>query len=97
MWVKEATKDMDVHLLCMASEQHKTVELCKRLKTDVDELSEHLGRENPERLKRCKLTTLSEIAANDLATIPSVGHIFREPRGSESADGSSEASQAIRS
>jgi hypothetical protein len=28
MWVKEATRDMDVHLLCIASEQSKTVQLC---------------------------------------------------------------------
>ena len=101
MWVQEATKDMDAHLLSMVSEQHKTVELCKRLKADVDELSEHLGRENPESLKRCRLTSLSEIAAKgaDLSTLPSIGHIFRDPRGSsrslsESVDCTSEASQA---
>ena len=95
MWVKEATRDMDVHLLCIASEQSKTVQLCEKLKRDVDELSGYLSRESPESYKRCKMTSLSDMAANgtDLASLPDVGHIFRRSAESRrSADCSSEAS-----
>ena len=64
---------------------------CKKLKCDVDELSDYLNRENPESYKRCKMTSLSDMAANgtDLTSLPEVGHIFR----GSSADCSSEASQ----
>ena len=98
VWVKEATRDMDVHLLCIASEQSKTVQLCEKLKRDVDELSGYLSRESPESYKRCKTTSLSDMAANgtDLASLPDVGHIFRRSaesrRSAGSADCSSEAS-----
>jgi hypothetical protein len=95
MWVKEAARDMDVHLLCIASERSKTVQLCEKLKRDVDELSDYLSRENPESYKRCKMTSLSDMAANgtDLASLPDVGHIFRRSAESRrSADCSSEAS-----
>lgn len=96
-WVQTATRDMDVHLLCITSEQSKTVQLCEKLKRDVDELSDYLSRENPESYKRCKMTSLSDIAAEgtDLASLPDVGHIFRRAAESRrSADCSSEASLA---
>ena len=96
-WVQTATRDMDVHLLCVTSEHSKTVQLCEKLKRDVDELSDYLSRENPESYKRCKMTSLSDIAAEgtDLASLPDVGHIFRRAAESRrSADCSSEASLA---
>lgn len=95
--VQTATRDMDVHLLCITSEQSKTVQLCEKLKRDVDELSDYLSRENPESYKRCKMTSLSDMAAEgtDLASLPDVGHIFRRAAESRrSADCSSEASLA---
>ena len=94
-WVQTATRDMDVHLLCITSEQSKTVQLAEKLKRDVDELSDYLSRENPESYKRCKMTSLSDMAAEgtDLASLPDVGHIFRRAAESRrSADCSSEAS-----
>lgn len=96
-WVQTATRDMDVHLLCVTSEQSKTVQLAEKLKRDVDELSDYLSRENPESYKRCKMTSLSDMAAEgtDLASLPDVGHIFRRAAESRrSADCSSEASLA---
>jgi hypothetical protein len=63
----------------------------------VDELCENLSKENPEAFKRCKTTSLSDMAANgtDLASLPEVGHIFRAERRSESsADGVSDVCSA---
>ena len=66
----------------------------------MDELSGYLSKENPESYKRCKMTSLSDMAANgtDLASLPGVGHIFRSSADRDSrrsADCSSEASQEV--